>query len=83
MSSSQLRKCPTCAQPWPHGERFDLRGFGWLGDLPRGISISNIDGIIHDGKAEDRFLVLESKEPDEWPVQGFIKAWDDSERRKP
>jgi hypothetical protein len=66
MASSQLRKCPTCEQPWPDDEENALRGFGWLDPLPRGITVSNIDGIIHDGAGpQDRFLALESKKPGE------------------
>jgi len=62
MSSSQLQKCPTCGQPWPDDDEHATRGFGWVDPLPRNITVSNIDGIIHDDATGiDRFLVLESK----------------------
>jgi hypothetical protein len=62
VSSSILRTCPYCHQHWPKGPDHDLRGFGWLDPLPRGISISNGDLALHDGThGRDRFLFLETK----------------------
>jgi len=58
----ELRYCPECRRPWPKGAEFDLRSFRWLDDLPRRVSPSNIDCVIHDGGlGRDRFLVLETK----------------------
>jgi hypothetical protein len=62
MTSSRLQKRPTCGQHWPDDDEHATRAFGWVDPLPRKITVSNIDGIIHDGATGiDRFLVLESK----------------------
>jgi hypothetical protein len=67
--TSQLRSCPECGGPWPNDLEHRLRGLGWLGTLPRGITPSNGDIFIHDGEhGRDRFLLLEVKSPAEpWP----------------
>lgn len=62
MTVGELRYCPECRRPWPKGAEFDLRSFRWLDDLPRRVSPSNIDCVIHDGGlGRDRFLVIETK----------------------
>ena len=67
MKDPQLGVCPKCYRPWPRDEDHELRGFGWLTDLPRGVTPSDIDGIIHDGThGRPRFLILEAKTADEW-----------------
>lgn len=64
MGDSQLRRCPYCQQSWPRGPGHDLRGFGWLDPLPRHITPSNGDVLIHDGAhGRNRFLLLETKMP--------------------
>jgi hypothetical protein len=66
MTSSKLRTCTTCRQGWPHSDEHDLRSFGWLDPLPRNITISNGDCLIHDGyHGSDRFLLFEAKVPGE------------------
>lgn len=68
MNAGRLLRCPACHQRWPSGEEFQLRSFGWLGELPRSITPSNADwiGWIHDGQyGRNRFLVLEAKGPKE------------------
>ena len=72
MTSSPLRKCPKCFQRWPQSADHDLRSFGWLGDLPRHITPSNADAIIHDG-ARQRFLMLETKLPGEETPAGQLR----------
>lgn len=75
MSTSSLRRCPQCQQAWPKGDAHDLRRFAWLDPLPRRISISNGDLIIHDGAhGPDRFLVIEAKMPWERVIQAG-QAW--------
>jgi hypothetical protein len=70
MNDPQLHVCPRCGQSWPRTADYQLRGFGWLTGLPRGITPSDIDGIFHDGAhGRDRFLVLEAKRSGEWPLQ--------------
>lgn len=74
MTRGTLRYCPECRQAWPRGAEFDLRSFRWLDDLPRAVSPSNIDCVIHDGAGgRDRFLVLETKRPTESIDAG--QAW--------
>lgn len=74
MTVGELRSCPECRRPWPKGSEYDLRGFRWLDDLPRRVSPSNIDCILHDGaQGRSRFLVLETKRPDEDVQAG--QAW--------
>lgn len=74
MTRGTLRYCPECRQAWPRGAEFDLRSFRWLDDLPRAVSPSNIDCVIHDGAGgRDRFLVLETKRPSEAIEPG--QAW--------
>lgn len=74
MTRGALRYCPECRQAWPRGAEFDLRSFRWLDDLPRAVSPSNIDCVIHDGAGgRDRFLVLETKRPAETLEPG--QAW--------
>lgn len=47
-----------------------MRGFGWLDPLPRRISVSNADLLIHDGaNGRDRYLFIEVKMPWEPPLQ--------------
>lgn len=62
-----LRICPECLQPWPADDvRLDLRSFRWLHPLPRNISPSNVDCVIHDGaNGDDRLLFIEVKRADE------------------
>jgi len=70
MKDPQLGSCPKCGQRWPRTRDYQLRGFGWLSGLPRGITPSDIDAIFHDGAhVGDRFLILEAKRPEEWPLQ--------------
>jgi hypothetical protein len=70
VSSSGLRTCEKCHQPWPKGDDHDLRGFRWLDPLPRNISVSNADLLIHDGMhGQDRYLFFEVKMPWEPPLQ--------------
>ena len=71
MSSSQLRQCPYCHQGWPRDSDHDLRGGRWLDPLPRRITVSNGDILIHDGahSGRDRFLLLEIKMPWEPAIQ--------------
>lgn len=70
MASSQLRSCPYCHQSWPHGTDYDLRGAHWLDPLPRNITVSNGDVLIHDGSTKrDRFLLIETKMPWESAMQ--------------
>jgi len=70
MGSSQLRQCPYCHQSWPGGSDHDLRGGRWLDPLPRRITVSNGDILIHDGAhGRDRFLLLETKMPWEESIQ--------------
>lgn len=58
----ELRFCPECRRPWPRGAEYDLRSFRWLDDLPRRVSPSNIDCLLHDGaNGRSRFLVFETK----------------------
>lgn len=65
-----LRQCPECRQAWPHKSAdHDLRGFGWLSGLPRNVSVSNVDCLIHDFSRGDRFLMLEVKMPWEPELQ--------------
>jgi hypothetical protein len=67
----ELQFCSECRRRWPKGAEFDLRGFGWLSDLPRHITPSNIDCVFHDGgQGRNRFLVIETKGPSEWPDKG-------------
>lgn len=69
MNRAQLRTCPECRQPWPQGAEHDLRGFGWLSDLPRHVSPTNVDCLIHDGShGRDRFVAFETKRDGE-PLQ--------------
>lgn len=70
MSSSRLRYCEECHQAWPRTPDHDLRGFGWLDPLPRRISLSNADLLLHDGvHGPDRFLFVEAKMPWEPALQ--------------
>jgi hypothetical protein len=70
MTSSRLRICEKCHQPWPRSDDHDLRGFAWLDPLPRRISISNADLLLHDGvHGDDRYLFFEAKMPWEPPLQ--------------
>ena len=69
-ASSGLRNCPYCHQKWPSSEYHDLRSARWLDPLPRNITISNGDLLIHDGyHGRDRFLFLETKMPWETIIQ--------------
>lgn len=82
MNKAQLRSCPECRQSWPTGVEHDLRGFGWLAELPRHVSPTNIDCVIHDGAhGRDRFLAFETKrdgEPllagQEWVLRGLAAS---------
>lgn len=66
MDRGTLRNCPECRQTWPQGAEHDLRSFAWLSNLPRTVSVSNADAIIHDGAGgRNRFLILETKRDDE------------------
>jgi hypothetical protein len=71
VSNAQLEFCPECRRPWPAGAEHDLRGLGWLSDLPRGITPSNGDIFIHDGDdGRDRMLAFETKSSHEqWPIR--------------
>jgi hypothetical protein len=70
VTSSRLRTCEQCHQPWPKGPDHDLRGFAWLDPLPRKISVSNADLLVHDGlHGPNRYLFLEAKMPWEPPLQ--------------
>lgn len=74
MKRGELRACPECRRPWPKGAEHDLRGFGWLDDLPRHVTPTNIDCLIHDGAyGRDRYLYIETKGPREWPDAG--QSW--------
>ena len=66
-----LRQCPECGGGWPKSPDHALRGCGWLYGLPRKISPSNNEILIHDGKhGSDRFLQFEIKTMrEEWPPQ--------------
>ncbi len=68
--SGTLGSCPECGQPWPDDDDHALRGMGWLGALPRGITPSNGDLFFHDGvHGRDRFLLIETKGPwERWPM---------------
>jgi hypothetical protein len=67
---AKLRSCPECGGRWPNGPDYSLRGCAWLHGLPRRISPSNNEILIHDGSRGDRFLQLEIKGPKEkWPLQ--------------
>lgn len=76
MNSPRLVTCPKCGGPWPRDESHELRGFGWLTGLPRGITPSDIDCVFHDGAdGRNRLLVMEAKGPhEEWPIQTG-QAW--------
>lgn len=79
MTRGKLQRCPTCHQKWPDGEEFELRSFGWLGELPRNISPSNADwiGWIHTRSNGGRLLVLEAKGSKEPLLRGqaeFLQA---------
>lgn len=69
MIPAKLRNCPECGHAWPQGPDHALRGCGWLYGLPRGVSPSNNELLIHDGShGRDRFLQFEIKSPREtWP----------------
>jgi len=70
MKRGVLRSCPKCLQAWPRKADHDLRGFGWLHDLPRNVSLSNADALLHDGAhGRDRFLMFEVKMPWEPELQ--------------
>lgn len=47
MNPGELRRCPECHGPWPKEPDYALRGCGWLYDLPRGITPTNIDAGLH------------------------------------
>lgn len=65
-----MAKCPACFRGWPRSADHDLRGFGWLDPLPRNISVSNADLLVHDGyHGADRFLFFEVKMPWEKALQ--------------
>lgn len=66
---AKLRSCPECGGHWPKGPDFALRGCDWLHGLPRKISPSNDDVLLHDDEhGRDRFLQLEMKSSREkWP----------------
>jgi hypothetical protein len=71
VNRGELRRCPECGQAYPHDADHALRRLAWLHDLPRRISASNNDVLIHDGvHGKDRFLLFELKTPHEqWPPQ--------------
>lgn len=62
--TNERRNCHTCGQHLPEDRPRDIRDFWFFdGVPPRNITISNIDGIYHDGPT-DRLLVFETKH--EW-----------------
>jgi hypothetical protein len=65
----ELRQCPECGHGWPKDPDHALRGCAWLYGLPRKVSPSNNELLIHDGThGSDRFLQFEIKSPSEtWP----------------
>jgi len=78
MKDPQLGSCPMCGCRWPHDADHELRGFGWLTDLSRGVTPSDIDAIIHDDThGRPRFLVLEAKTTAEWTrlQTGQMRLW--------
>jgi hypothetical protein len=68
---AKLRSCPECGGRWPNDPDHSLRGCGWLHGLPRRVSPSNNELLLHDGAhGKDRFLQLEIKGTKEkWPLQ--------------
>ena len=66
---AKLRNCPECGGRWPADPDHSLRGCGWLHGLPRKVSPSNNELLIHDDRhGRDRFLQLEIKGAKEhWP----------------
>ncbi len=66
---AKLRRCPECGGGWPSTPDYALRGCAWLHGLPRKISPSNNELLIHDGfHGRNRFLQLELKGAREaWP----------------
>lgn len=69
MIPAKLRQCPECGGHWPGDPDHALRGCGWLYGLPRNVSPSNNELLIHDGShGRDRFLQFEIKSSREtWP----------------
>lgn len=69
MIPGELRQCPECGHGWPKDPDHALRGCAWLYGLPRKVSPSNNELLIHDGAhGRDRFLQFEIKTPSEqWP----------------
>lgn len=59
--ANERRNCQTCGQVLPLDRARDIRDFWYFdGVPPRNITISNIDGVFHDGPT-DRLLVFETK----------------------
>lgn len=61
-----LRKCPTCGGAWPDDNAHSLRRLDFLDHLPRGVTPTNIDALMHsDTGGVDRFLIIETKQEGE------------------
>jgi hypothetical protein len=70
---AKLRQCPECGSGWPKDPDHALRGCGWLYGLPRNVSPSNNELLIHDGAhGRDRFLQLEIKDGTEEIPKGQL-----------
>ena len=68
LPAGTLRYCPVCQRDWTPAKERDLRSFRWAHPLPRHITVSNLDGVFHDGHT-GRFLCVETKMPHEPELQ--------------
>lgn len=68
LPAGTLRYCPVCQRDWTPAKERDLRSFRWAHPLPRRITVSNLDGVFHDGHT-GRFLCVETKMPHEPELQ--------------